>query len=98
MKGRVVDESGNGLQGATVSEKGRTNNSTSTAADGGFTLNVQSPEAVLVVSYVGLQSNEIVAKGASTNMVVRLTSLNNSLQDVMVVGYGTQKKKTLRLL
>ena len=45
MKGRVVDESGNGLQGATVSEKGRINNSTSTTADGGFTLNVQSPEA-----------------------------------------------------
>lgn len=92
VKGRVVDESGNGMAGATVAEKGRTNNTTATAANGSFSINVRRQDATLVVSFVGFQPQEILVKGATADMIVRLTNRSASLEDVIVIGYGTQKK------
>jgi TonB-linked SusC/RagA family outer membrane protein len=91
VKGKVVDQNGNGLGGATIVEKGR-RNATTTAPDGSFNINIRGQEAVLLFSYVGFLSKEIPVKDATSDLVVQLTSTTGSLEDVIVVGYGTQKK------
>ena len=95
VKGKVVDENGNGLSGATVAERGRANNTTSTTGDGTFSINVQRQNTTLVISYVGFQVREVPVSGPTTDLAVRLTTLSNSLEDVVVIGYGTQKKTTI---
>src|SRR5438128_981116 len=90
VKGRVVDDKGIALSGATVSEKGH-NNSVSTSGEGGFTITVQNQNAILVISYVGFMSKEVPLNGA-TDLTIELTAAVASLEDVVVVGYGTQKK------
>jgi TonB-linked SusC/RagA family outer membrane protein len=92
VKGRVIDDGGKGLPGATVSEKGTTN-STATGADGGFTINIQGQSAVLVVSYVGYTAKEISVNGATSDLTISLSAVGSSLEDVVVVGYGTQRKQ-----
>jgi TonB-linked SusC/RagA family outer membrane protein len=93
VSGKVVDDAGKGLAGATISEKGSTN-STATTADGSFTISLQGNSAVLVVSYVGYTIKEIPVTTASSNLTIQLSSVSNSLEDVIVVGYGTQRKLT----
>src|SRR5215216_6894227 len=58
VRGKVMDDAGKGLPSATVTEKG-SSNSTATTADGSFTINIQGQSAVLVVSYVGYTAKEI---------------------------------------
>ena len=91
VRGRVVDQNGNGLGGATVAERGQANN-TLTTADGSFGITIQGQSAVLVVSYVGYQSKEVSVNGATSNMLVQLTANVASLDSVIVIGYGTQRK------
>lgn len=91
VRGRVVDDKGSPLSGATISEKGTTN-STVTGADGRFTLNIQGQEAVLVVTFVGYAAKEVPVKGATNDLVVQMTTSSNEMDAVIVVGYGTQKK------
>src|ERR1043165_8678313 len=93
VKGKVVDENGNGLAGATVVEKGR-RNTVSTAPDGTFSINIRGQEAVLLFSYVGFLSKEVLVKDATADLVVQLAASGSALQDVVVVGYGTQKKSS----
>lgn len=75
-----------------ILEKGTTNG-TVTDIDGNFSLDV-SANAVLDVSYIGMQSQEIPVKGKTTFRIV-LQEGNIGLDEVVVVGYGTQKKATL---
>jgi len=91
VRGRVVDQNGNGLGGATVAEKGQANN-TLTTADGSFGITIQGQSAVLVVSYVGFQGKEVSVNGATSNLLVQLTANISSLDSVIVVGYGTQRR------
>ena len=91
VAGKVTDSKGVGLSGATITEKGKSN-ATASAADGSFTINIQGQTAVLVVSYVGYTIKEVPVNGSTSNLVVELTSLDASLQTIIVVGYGTQKK------
>lgn len=93
VSGRITTaEDGEVLVGATVSEKGTTNGATSDV-DGNFKLNV-SPAATLVISFIGYTSQEIQVGGRPTINVVLKTD-QQQLQDVVVVGYGTQRKKDL---
>lgn len=92
LKGQVLDEDGLTLAGATVQIKG-TSIGTLTDADGQFTIEVPDGNVVLLISYVGYQAQEI-AVGAQTNIVVTL-HLSNEIQEIVVVGYGTQKKADL---
>jgi TonB-linked SusC/RagA family outer membrane protein len=92
VKGKVVDDAGKGLAGATVSEKGTTN-STATGGDGSFTINVQGQSAVLVVSYVGYTIKEVSVSSATSDLSIALSAVGSSLEDVIVVGYGTQRKQ-----
>ena len=90
ITGKVSDASGP-LPGANVLVKG-TSNSVQTDFDGRFTLRNVSSDAILVFSYIGLKTQEVSASGKS---VINVTLKDDSaeLKEVIVVGYGTVKKK-----
>ena len=89
ITGTVVDAQGPVI-GASVMEKGTTNG-TVTDFDGNFTLNV-NPGATIVLSYIGYQTQEI-AVGNQSNFNITLNEDDAVLEEVVVVGYGTMKKK-----
>lgn len=88
-KGKVTDDKGQALPGVSVQIKG-TSKGTSTAVDGSFQIAVPDKDAVLVFSYVGYDKQELPA--GSKNLQVQLGSSQSALNEVVVVGYGTQKK------
>jgi TonB-linked SusC/RagA family outer membrane protein len=92
ISGRVTGPDGSGLPGVTVLERG-TSNGVSTNAEGNFTLNV-SPEATLVISSVGYES-QTVAVGSQSNIAITLKENTIALSEAVVVGYGTQVKSEL---
>lgn len=91
VSGKVTDEAGKALEGASVLEKG-TNKSAVTDAGGSFQLSVSSAKAKLLISFVGHEPLEITV-GTKTQLVLVLKSVNESLTDVVVVGYATVKRK-----
>ena len=93
VKGKVVDESNEALIGVNVLVKG-TQNGTATDLDGMFTLSDVDPNATLVLTYVGYEATEIPVNG-QTNLEVVMGGDAQLLNEVVVVGYGTQKKVTL---
>ncbi len=86
----IVSDATGPLPGANVIVKGTTNGTT-TDFDGKFTLNEVSSKAVLQISFVGFTTQEIAVNGKTFFNVV-LAENANSLEEVVVVGYGTQKK------
>src|SRR5690606_3916291 len=91
VSGVVVDDSGTPLAGVTVSEK-NTNTSTLTDGEGAFRLLVSSGDAILVFSSVGYTPQEIaVGNRQSINVTLEISS--NTLDELVVVGYGTQKRR-----
>lgn len=94
ITGTVQDKTGEPLIGATVQEKGNTANGIATDIDGNFSLTVKSAKAVLLVSYVGMQSQEVPLDGR-TKLVITLEDSSELLDEVVVVGYGTMKKSDL---
>ncbi|MBN8856080.1 MAG: hypothetical protein BGO55_16545 [Sphingobacteriales bacterium 50-39] len=93
ISGAVRDEKGNVLAAATVAVKGM-NISSTTDADGHFTLAVPTRAKTLVISYVGMQTAELAIPSAGEVRVVLQPAVSN-LGDVVVVAYGTVKKKDL---
>ena len=89
ITGNVSGEDGMPLPGASVIIKG-TSSGTMTDFDGNFLLKA-TPESVLVISYVGTESQEVLI-GSKTNLSIVLQSSLVGLDEVVVVGYGTQKK------
>jgi TonB-dependent starch-binding outer membrane protein SusC len=93
LKGSIKDESGIGLPGASLMVKGTTQG-TVTDNDGNFSL--QAPKGgTLVISYVGFDNQEILINDNNTPLSISMTSQGKSLNEVVVVGYGTQRKKDL---
>ncbi len=92
VSGKVTDPSGEALIGVTVAVKGAATG-TSTAVDGTFRLAAPS-NGVLVFSYTGYASQEISIAGQSVINVVLVEDVK-TLEQIVVVGYGTQKKKDL---
>lgn len=90
VKGVVADKTGFPLPGANVTEKG-TANGTITDLDGNFSLNVSKKGAVLVVSFIGYSSKEIAVKNNIVEVI--LEEDLKLLDEVVVVGYGTMKKR-----
>ena len=90
ITGTVVDAQGPVI-GASVVEKGKSGNGVITDFDGNFTLNV-TPGATIVISYVGYETQEIKV-GNQDNFQITLKDDNALLDEVVVVGYGTMKKK-----
>jgi TonB-linked SusC/RagA family outer membrane protein len=93
VSGKVTDEQGVSLPGATVLFKG-TNIGTTTDADGRYKLTVPDNAEILVVSFVGYVTKEIPIAGASV-IDVTLAEDFQTLSEVVVVGYGTQKKSDI---
>ena len=89
VTGTVSDAMGPVI-GASILEKG-TSNGTVTDIDGNFSLNVQ-PGATLVISYIGFQTQEVVV-GNQSSINVTMKEDDTTLEEVVVVGYGVQKKK-----
>ncbi len=89
VSGKVVDDSGEGIPGVTVLEKGTTNGAV-TDINGAFTVNVGS-DAILVFTYIGYQPQEVEV-GDQTTINVNLSEDLEQLEEVVVVGYGTRKK------
>lgn len=92
IKGKVKDKTGEAIIGASILEKG-TSKGTITDMDGNFTLKVNA-NATVVVSYIGMKSQEISVKGKTT-LDVTLQDDAQTLDEVVVIGYGTVAKKDL---
>lgn len=93
VRGVVLEPSGEPAIGATIMEKG-TSVGTATDFDGNFSIKVASPNAVLVVSYVGMETQEVKLAGR-TDVTITLKESGVALDEVVVVGYGTMKKSDL---
>jgi TonB-linked SusC/RagA family outer membrane protein len=93
IKGQVTDEKGLPIPGVTVSEKGSSQKAI-TDQDGKFSISVSKANSTLVFSYIGYLTTEVQADASGT-MTVKMTGSVKTLDDVVVVGYGTQKKKEL---
>ncbi|REE27182.1 TonB-linked SusC/RagA family outer membrane protein [Winogradskyella pacifica] len=92
VKGKVLSASDNmPLPGASVIEKG-TSNGTQTDFDGVFTLDVSNESAIMVVSYVGFKSKEVVYSSGEISITLEEDS---ALEEVVVIGYGSQKKSDI---
>lgn len=92
VRGKIYDETGQGLPGASVLVKGTTTG-TVTDMDGNYSL-VSPEDAVLVFSFIGYQTQEISVSGRTT-IDVSLEIDAEQLEEVVVIGYGTQKKSDL---
>ncbi|WP_339815083.1 TonB-dependent receptor [uncultured Imperialibacter sp.] len=93
VSGSVRDENGQSLPGVNVVEKGTTNG-TITDADGGYRLSVTDENSVLVFSFIGFATQEVIVGGRSS-VEVTLATDTKTLGEVVVVGYGEQKKVTV---
>ena len=94
ISGKVTDSNtGEPLIGATVLVKG-TNTGVLTSADGTYSIGVPNGSAILVFSYIGYATKEENLSGRTTVNVTMISEVKG-LEEVVVIGYGTQKKETL---
>ncbi len=93
VSGTLTDVNGSPLPGANILEKG-TSNGAQTDFDGNFSLSVANENAVLVISYVGFATKEISVNGQS-KITISMMEDASALDEVVVVGYGTQKKSDI---
>ncbi|EHO67016.1 SusC/RagA family TonB-linked outer membrane protein [Segatella maculosa] len=94
IKGTVKDSSGEPVIGATVMEQGMQGNGVVTDLDGNFTLNLKGNGKKITVSYIGMKTQTIDAAGKSM-LHVTLEDAATSLNDVIVIGYGSVKRKDI---
>lgn len=93
IRGIVRDENGQPIPGVGIKVKG-SSNVTSTDVNGSFSIKVPSGNSVLLVSYVGYQSQELPV-GNQRNLEIKLKPSDNKLEEIAVVGFGTQRKVSL---
>ena len=91
ISGTVIDDQGEAVIGASIVEKGNPQNGTISDFDGKFTINVKEGTPI-IISYIGCVSQEL---RAANNMKVTLKEDAQTLQDVVVIGYGVQKKSVV---
>ena len=94
ITGKVTDTSGRGIAGASVSVKGQPSRGTTTTVNGDFTLSVPSAATTLIVSSVGFGMQELDITGRNTASV-SLQSTATNLNEIVVIGYGTARKRDL---
>ncbi|REE82125.1 TonB-linked SusC/RagA family outer membrane protein [Lutibacter oceani] len=93
ISGVVTEASGGPLPGVNILEKG-TNNGASTDFDGNFTIKVSNSNAILVISYLGFETQEINVAGKTSLNVVLKANLE-ALDEIVVIGYGSTRKSDL---
>lgn len=94
VTGTVIDENGDPMMGATVSVQGQSGLATATDLDGRFSFTLPKNEATLVITFIGYkqQLQKVTGGGSYT---IKMQPDENVLDEVVVVGYGTQKKITM---
>ena len=90
ITGTVLDEFNEGLPGASVSVKGTTQG-TVTDLDGKFSIKVPNSKSVLIVSFIGYQTQEVVV-GNQRSIQIKMKDDSKMIDEVVIVGFGTQKK------
>src|SRR4029077_6271263 len=93
VTGQIKDENGKGVEGVTITVKG-TNNKTVSAGDGSYRISNVGSKDMLVFSSVGYQEQEVPV-GTQTIINLSLDISQKVLGDVVVIGYGTQKKRNV---
>jgi TonB-dependent starch-binding outer membrane protein SusC len=93
ITGKVVDAEGNALGGVNVLEKG-TLNGAITDANGSFSVNVASSSSILTLSFIGFSTQEVTV-GDQTSLTITLKQALSALDEIVVVGYSTQTRKSL---
>ncbi|WP_273272532.1 SusC/RagA family TonB-linked outer membrane protein [Maribacter polysiphoniae] len=93
ISGKITDSAGEPLPGANILEKGTTNG-TQSDFDGNFSLNLADRNATLVVSYLGFVTKEVTIENPN-EIYISLEENATGLDEVLVVGYGTQKKSDI---
>jgi TonB-linked SusC/RagA family outer membrane protein len=93
INGRVTDSTGSGVAGVTVTAKG-TQTATQTTNDGSFRITVPTTVNALIFSSVGFSTREVAVVSGSP-MIVSLSGVTSSLNEIVVIGYGTSRKKDL---
>ena len=93
VQGVVKDQTGETVIGASVMEKGTTNG-TITGIDGDFSLNIKNAKSILVISYIGYQTQELPVVTGKV-MDIQMKEDAEMLDEVVVIGYGTMKKSDL---
>ena len=91
VKGKVIDQSGEGLPGVTITEKGNNKNGTETDFNGNYNISNVNQTTVLIFRFLGYKTEEIVI-GSKNEINITLQEDSSLLDEVVVVGYGTQKK------
>ena len=93
ISGKVTDQTGNGIAGASVIVKGTTTG-TSTGSDGSYSLNVKDGNATLVCSFIGMKSAEAAVNGRTeVNFALEADAIG--LEEVIAIGYGTIRKEEI---
>ncbi|MGZ5190134.1 MAG: SusC/RagA family TonB-linked outer membrane protein, partial [Flavisolibacter sp.] len=90
VSGRVTGTGGAALSGVSVTIKG-TNNGTTTDEGGNFSISVPDENSVLIFSYIGYATQEVTV-GSNTTVSISMTSTASQMDNIVVVGYGTQRK------
>lgn len=93
VTGKVTDSKGAPIPGANIIEKGTTNG-VQTDIEGNFSLAVGKKDAILLVSFIGFDTKEVALKGQSS-INIQLEETSSTLNEVLVVGYGKQKKQSV---
>lgn len=94
LKGHIVNERGDAVQGASIRYKTNSGKGAISDGNGNFTISLPTAKNTLVISYVGYVDQQITVTPQSNSLTISLVpSTNNHLDQVVVVGYGTQRKK-----
>ena len=94
VKGNIVDETGQPMIGVTVVPLGNSKNGTITDLDGNFVLNGTSGKVTLEISYIGYKTQKVAATPGAP-LSIKMVPEANELDDVVVIGFGTVKKRDL---
>ena len=93
ITGKVIDENGKPVPGATVHQKGTTS-ATTTANDGIFSIVIKSTsKAIIIVSWIGYETQEVKVNPNSVALTIKLKPASKRLEEVVVIGYNSAKKK-----
>lgn len=96
VKGNVKDSNGEEIIGASVLEKGNQTNGTITDLDGNFSLTLTGKSRTLIISYIGMKTKEVkITPPHDKNLQIVLEDDNQSLEEVVVIGYGSKARKDL---
>ncbi len=93
IKGRVTDEDGNPIPGASVRIKGAASRSAVTNSNGEFKITVKDYQDIVLVSYVGYNTREVKLKEGQTSVNVRMEMSENKMKDVVITGISERKKE-----